>query len=400
MQTCLNLQTLALVTSIVNAAPLQDPVSGLQNALSLKRGTQTPIVGQWINFPYGAGVALGTPLDLRFGCKVLGSEDGSYVVSNYNAGTGLFAYTVSGAGATSLYTVQPSWNTAKLNNLLGYDPDGFAEETEIRTVADLAGSLDGKCFQLTDHAGSVGVWIALNNGATAEPAGATACARAVKVTTINTGDSATVVAAKLASALAADAQFTASFSFANVCTAVDTVIGPRAAAAALTSGFELSEWIAGSLPETMVNQESVDLEAEWYWSENGVVSKSQTFTVRVYFDINNGGGTSPSADPDYPAPGLLLTTSAAGAGFANGAQNGRTAIGNAAQTVVVVFANAFAAAAQLIGIPCVEKAADGDDDVFCTGVSSLTAAGFTAHLSAPTGNANYHLHWYAFFPSA
>ena len=36
---------------------------------------------------------------------------------------------------------------------------------------------------------------------------------------------------------------------------------------ALTSGFEVNEWIIGSLPDTLAKQPFIDLEGEWYRSE-------------------------------------------------------------------------------------------------------------------------------------
>lgn len=103
--------------------------------------------------------------------------------------------------------------------------------------------------------------------------------------------------------------------------------------------------------------------------------------------------------PNLPATvqQRLLTGASPGTGGPVYYQTARPAIANAAQTVAVVFATAFAGT-PVVPLPGVEKAAGGDDDIFCTGIYGLTAAGFTAQLSAPVPNANYHLHWSAFKP--
>lgn len=307
MQHCINLQTLGLIQGPAFPETLR-AADGTSNAISLKRGTQTPLSANFVDVPFGTIQDLGTPLDLRFGAKIAGDEDGSYVVSNYNPSTSLFDYTKTGSGDTALYTVRPGWNTRKLNNLLGYDPQGFAEETELRAIADDAGSLDQKVFKLYDKDGSVGVWIDLNNAGGSTPAAASACARQIKISDINTGADAETVAAAIASRLSVDTEFAGTSSLSNVVNILDTEVGPRTAAVDIDSGFIISEWIKGSAPSTMVNQDYVDLEGEWYWDQDGVVSKSQTFIVRVYFDINNGReGVSPDADPAYPPPGRIVT---------------------------------------------------------------------------------------------
>lgn len=85
-----------------------------------------------------------------------------------------------------------------------------AESTLITTVADVADSLDGTSFIISDEDGTVGVWIDVDNSGTTIPAGAAAADRAIEITTIATGDAASVVATKIAAVLEADSKFTAS----------------------------------------------------------------------------------------------------------------------------------------------------------------------------------------------
>lgn len=274
------------------------------------------------------------------------------------------------------YTVTPSLDTTKGNNLLGYDVTGFAEVVEIRCVADIDDSLDGQYFVLADAAGTVGVWIDVDNSGTTIPAGAAACDRAIEITTIVTGDSAATVAAAIAAVLEADAAFTASDSGALV-TVTSVTIGTREAPTDGNSSFGVTRWIAGSDPLTMTNVEYVDLDAEVEWVISGVRTSTETFVLRLHFDVNQDGEGSPVAS--YNLIG----------------RRGVSAIGNGVEYLDVTFSTAFAAAPNLAGTPCVEKASTGDANVFCTGVASLTASGFRAYFSAATPNANYTLHWLA-----
>jgi hypothetical protein len=106
--------------------------------------------------------------------------------------------------------------------------------------------------------------------------------------------------------------------------------------------------------------------------------KSRTFAFRIENYVNQDGDAAPTSALAHAS--------------------GRSAIGNAVDYFDVVFSTAFAAAPRLAGTPCVEKAAGGDDNIFCLGVSGLTTTGFRAHLSAATGSAGYTLHWLAFKP--
>lgn len=246
------------------------------------------------------GTDLGTVTSFKFGVKVDGDYDGSYVVSNYDSGTFVFTEVLS--SGDTCYRVSPGWNTTKLNNLLGYDPSGFQEVTEIRAVADVSDSLDGKYFVLRDSAGSVGVWIDVDNSGTAAPAGATACTRQIEITTIVTGDSAATIATAIAAVLEADAAFTASAT-GSLITVTDAAVGARTAAADGNAGFTITRWITGSAPNSMTDVESVDLMAEVEYTVGGLVTSSLIFPLRVFNDLNKGSeGVPVLANPAYPAP--------------------------------------------------------------------------------------------------
>ncbi len=280
------------------------PESIPDNRIEVKRGDSKNIDFQF-GRAFGISTALAEPTGIKFGAKIPGDNDGPYVVSNYDENEEDFVFIKSGAGADLIYRVSPSWFTKKLNNLLGNDPEGFEETVTIRCVGDSASSLNGKYFTLQDRSGSVGVWFDVAGG-TAAPAGAAACARQIEITTVTANMAAGDVAAQLAAALNSDVEFSAT-ALGSLVTVEDAVIGPRAVPAAATSGFVVARWIAGSLPNTLANVSYIDLDGELERSENGAVSSTLNFGVRVYNDINKGNeGVPKNANPAYPSPANLL----------------------------------------------------------------------------------------------
>jgi hypothetical protein len=129
----INTDTNQLIKSL--SVPERPLISTGTVGIEAKRGDS---VG--IGFRFGSAFGTAVEIDAaaavtwRFGAKVAGDYNGTYV---FNTTTG----TKTGTGASSLYTFSPDLNTTKLNKLFGYDPNGFAEVTEIRCLADVAGSL-------------------------------------------------------------------------------------------------------------------------------------------------------------------------------------------------------------------------------------------------------------------
>lgn len=116
--------------------------------------------------------------------------------------------------------------TTKVQRLISVDDTGkvFSYTTsgtrtertgqpEIYTIdftGSTAANLDGDFIILQDDAGSFAPWWDIDDSGTTIPAGASAEDRALEITTVNTGDSATVQAASVATALDADSKFSAS----------------------------------------------------------------------------------------------------------------------------------------------------------------------------------------------
>lgn len=109
----------------------------------------------------------------------------------------------------------------------------------INTIADVAASLDRDVFLLYDDLGSVAFWADVDNNGASTPAAAIAANRHVEVTTVVTGDSATVVATKFAAFIEADAKFTAS-AIGNQITWANTLAGARTDAVDVDTGFTLA----------------------------------------------------------------------------------------------------------------------------------------------------------------
>jgi hypothetical protein len=304
---------------LINGFTFPEPIA--DQVLPAKRG-DSKYIDLAINTPFpasGGGRQLAAPYTVKFMAKVQGDNDGPAVVSNYDPGLGDFVSTEREASGVYAYRLTPGWNTAKLNNLLGHDPEGFKETTTIRCVADIAESLHEKFFILQDRNGSVGVWFDLDGTGTA-PAGASACTRQIEISTVSADDAAGDVATSLAAALDADAEFTATAA-GSLVTVEDAVIGARPLdeEAAGDSGFVVSRWIAGSLPNTMENVDYVDLDAEFEITEDGAVFSSGKFTMRVENDIVKGNEGVPSdAQPAYPAPGELMIFKGALTGLTGG----------------------------------------------------------------------------------
>lgn len=124
---------------------------------------------------------------------------------------------------------------------------GAFETVTVTVVQAASSTMDGDWFRLRDSADAlVAFWIDLDAGGTAEPSHG--AARAVQVTTVADGDSASAAATKLAAAINDDPQFTATAAGAVV-TVVSVLTGARTAPSGDTSDateFTLAQSAAGA----------------------------------------------------------------------------------------------------------------------------------------------------------
>jgi len=119
------------------------------------------------------------------------------------------------------------------------------EKGTIDTVADVAASLDQTWFRINEVGGSIGFWIDVDDSGSTIPAGAAAMDRAVEITTINTGDSASVVATKVAAALQADAAISSASAIGSQISYVAAVAGALADFSDGDTGFTFNTTVQG-----------------------------------------------------------------------------------------------------------------------------------------------------------
>lgn len=175
------------------------------------------------------------------------------------------------------------------NNLMGVRPaaqvptNGFGvfsrakNEQKITCIADVGDSLDETFFILHDGSGTVAYWIATdNNPGAVEPShGAD---RSVKITTINTDDSATVVRDKSKAVVAADG-FTCANLGTDAFVATLSMVGPSIGT--LPVGFAIS----------------ISQQGKSAWDLNGkyfILPKYPNTTRGFWFDIDNNGTAAPT----------------------------------------------------------------------------------------------------------
>jgi phage tail-like protein len=115
-----------------------------------------------------------------------------------------------------------------------------SEVTRIDVSGSTPAGIDGTWFQMYDTAGTVGFWFDVDDSGTSEPAGSAAADRSIEINTINTGDSDSDIATKIAAAMDADAQYSAVVENSTEVVAEDAVSEPRSDASSETSGFTIS----------------------------------------------------------------------------------------------------------------------------------------------------------------
>ncbi len=160
-------------------------------------------------------------------------------------------------------------------------------------------SLDGTYFLLYDDSGSVAFWFDIDNSGTTIPSGASAAARAVEVSTVNSNDPANDVASKLQTIINGDAKFSASVTN-NEVTVTDASVGQRTDA---SDGIPPTKFTL----ETITQGANADLLDGTYFD-----MEDDSGAVRVWFDVDNL-----STPPGAPAGGRLLEVDISSGDIAN-----------------------------------------------------------------------------------
>ena len=137
---------------------------------------------------------------------------------------------------------------------------GRREKTTVTCVADVADSLDGTYFTLASAGNASNThYIWLNTaGAAVDPAPAGLTGIEVSITT---GDSASVVAAAIVTALASDANFNAVSSGAVV-TIENADIGTALAVADVDTGFTIAQAVVGAKTDLGGTREGAEISFE------------------------------------------------------------------------------------------------------------------------------------------
>ena len=180
------------------------------------------------------------------------------------------------------------------------------EVTAITTVADVADSLDGTFFIISDDLGTVAFWYDTDDSGTTIPAGAAAANRAIEITTVSTGDSAAVVGNLTYTAVIADEKFNAvSNDGAGIITIESSTEGNKTDATAETSGFTMNITTQGDdtwvdlttsilTPTDVEKMRSIQFAKNIYFASDQGVQKLDDFSGDV-IDSGAPEGIAPTA---------------------------------------------------------------------------------------------------------
>jgi len=169
--------------------------------------------------------------------SLVGTESDNVTASITAAVISADSQFTAGAVGTTI-TITNSTNGATAIAIDGTVPTGFSFAGTVGTD-DV--TVDGTFFTLQDKDGSVAVWYNVS-GSTPEPLHGGS--RSLQITTVDFGDNAATIAAKTASVINADSQFSTSV-VANTITVTDAENGVRPASSIGTSGFTVTLVSAG-----------------------------------------------------------------------------------------------------------------------------------------------------------
>lgn len=178
------------------------------------------------------------------------------------------------------------------------EPAARPEISIVTALDDVAGSLNGKYFLLTDDTASVEVWLNVDSGGTAPGVGT----RAIEVA-ISEDDDAATIAAAIAAAVHADSKFNAT-ALGDVVTITDASNGPRVDVAAGNAGFTVATFQQGSggTASVVFKIQGKDPASGAYYDilESAAVAGVETRILRVHPDL--------TASPNLIAKDILPKT--------------------------------------------------------------------------------------------
>lgn len=251
--------------TIAVKGPYPDPSTNFPNGVVSS--------GNYYDYTFSAGnfapVLVGDILSITAASGVSTPNEGQFGIKNKSSNTvRVFNPTAS---VTTPGSQQVTTVTATSADILG-TPTVY----HVSTVADSAGSLDGKYFTVQDTGGIVALWIN-ETGTTAQPFVAGAY-RYIMIGTILSGDSANTVATKITNIINQDRALTAGVA-ANVITVTNIQNGNLGSGSNGTSGFTVTTFASGT------NNSS--------YAGKYLIIHDQNGSVSVWFDVGNQGINEP-----------------------------------------------------------------------------------------------------------
>jgi uncharacterized phage protein gp47/JayE len=226
--------------------------------------------GNYYDYTFSAGtfapVTIGDILSISSGSGVSNMNSGQFKVMNKSG------LTVRVFNPNATTTTAGSFETVDITTIddIGGSPTAYY----VHTTPDLGGSLHQTYFIVYDTQGSVAVWYDINNsGALPPPHGAN---RAIKVSSVITGDTAPTIATKTGITLATDAFWVDAIG--NTLTLQNINNGPLTIGNAGTTGFTLTTTVG--VADITVNGKYFTLH-----DENG--------SVAVWYDNDSNGTAEP-----------------------------------------------------------------------------------------------------------
>ena len=227
--------------------------------------------GNYYDYTFSSGsfssVAVGDVLSIIDGSGISTSNSGRFSIQNKS---GLTVRVFNPDASTTVSGAKETTTITTVDDILG-----SPTEYVVQTVADSGGSLHLLYFIIYDTQGSVAVWYDVDNtGAPPPPHGAN---RAIKISTIASGDAAAVVATKTGLIVDGDSAFDVGV-MGNELTITNKINGSLSSGSSGTSGFTVST-TAGS------GNESIDGKYFVLHDKDG--------SVAVWYDVGNDGTSEP-----------------------------------------------------------------------------------------------------------
>lgn len=300
-----NITTIADVIGTQTVSLLTNITGNSGNALDGKWFKLRDSAG-FVAVYYNSGTPAGTPLSMGvnriISINLAGGESSSTVAGITSGVVGSDSQFTSSYLGTDVTIINKDIGALPIA-VDGVTPTSF---TFGGSVGAANNSLNGKYFKIWGANGSVAFWYDVT-GITPEPLHG--AVRAVRISSVNSGDSANTVATKTAVVVNNDADFNATAS-TNSVTVTDASVGARTAPSTGTSGFTVT-YTAGTNAgdEVIVNTQSVNVFSLVGTSVTDIVSKINTGSIIDAVATSTTNGIYKSTKEESYTPGLGYSAS-------------------------------------------------------------------------------------------